>query len=113
MAQGPEPPLVVRQVRADGDAVLMQLTGELDVDAVRRLDEAVVDVVLGGDRGSRVLLDLSGVTYCGRDSAFTLLGMCITLKALGVDVTITELSTMARIAVHGAGLERRLPLRRR
>ncbi|WP_190195458.1 hypothetical protein [Streptomyces minutiscleroticus] len=107
MAQGPDFKLVVRDVQAGDDAVWVGVAGVLGLDELQLLTEAVAQLAQGEDGTRRVVLDLSGVSYCSRDSAFALWGMCAGFEAMGVRARLAEVSTMARIAVVGARLNKR------
>ncbi|GGX58791.1 STAS domain-containing protein [Streptomyces minutiscleroticus] len=112
MDQHTEPRLVMRRVRADQHAVLVYLAGELDLDTTRLLVEDFVQLALHRDDHHRVLLNLSDITYCDPGSLFTLLGLCNALHAIGVLVTITDLSTAVRTMITLVGLGDQLPLHR-
>ncbi|MEV0254583.1 STAS domain-containing protein [Streptomyces sp. NPDC050732] len=104
------PRLVIRHVPAGRSVVLVCLAGELDFDTAILLREAIVQVAARPEEQRRLMLDLSDLTYCDNAGAFTLLGICQALDAVGTGVGI-EAASVARTAIIRAGLQDRLPLR--
>ncbi|GGZ38125.1 STAS domain-containing protein [Streptomyces poonensis] len=95
--------LVIRQVPAGRAAVLICLSGELDLDTTTLLREAIVQVALRPDDHRRLLLDLSALAYCDNAGLFALLGMCQALDAVGITVSITATGSVARVAITHPG----------
>ncbi|KUF15126.1 STAS domain-containing protein [Streptomyces silvensis] len=112
MEQDAEPRLVIRQVPVGRSAAVICLSGELDFDTVTLLREEIVQVAAHPEGRRRLLLELSAVTYCDNAGLFTLLGMCRALDAVGIAVGIIETGVVVDAAIHRAGLEKQLPLRR-
>ncbi|MEU0553436.1 STAS domain-containing protein [Dactylosporangium maewongense] len=75
------PELSVTVRRAPTETVV-SLAGEIDMSTVQRL-ATTVDEILGGDAPQRVVLDMSGVTFC--DS-----------QGLGTLVVLSRKATMAQ-----------------
>ncbi|GGX81152.1 hypothetical protein GCM10010358_39330 [Streptomyces minutiscleroticus] len=106
--------LVLREVRVGDDAVWLGVVGELGLDEVQLLTETVVQLAQEKKgRERQVVLDLSDVSYCGHDAAFTLWGMCAGFRTAGISVALAEVSTMAQVAFEGAHLDKRLPFYQR
>ncbi|GGX66330.1 STAS domain-containing protein [Streptomyces minutiscleroticus] len=110
MPQTPESQLIIHRAGSDDHTVQVRMAGLLTLDGVWQLTEMVAELSLHTDDQCDVSLDLSEISYCDRNSLFTLLGMCMTMRGLGVDITITDLSTTVRIQVDLAGLEKHLPI---
>ncbi|GGY18628.1 hypothetical protein GCM10010358_82250 [Streptomyces minutiscleroticus] len=113
MVRKPHFELVVRDVKAGEDAVWVSVIGEVGLAEVQLLTEAIAELTHGESGAGGVVLDLADVSYCGGDSAFALAGMCSGMKAVGIRVTIADMSPVARLAFAGAGLDQQLPLHER
>ncbi|GGY22000.1 hypothetical protein GCM10010358_83880 [Streptomyces minutiscleroticus] len=99
--------LVICGATAGDGAVWVGAIGEVRLDEVQLLAEAIGQVVRGEDDTHRVVLDLSEVSYCSHDASFTLWGMCAGFHAAGIGVALAEVSSMARIAFEGTHLDKR------
>ncbi|GGY00657.1 STAS domain-containing protein [Streptomyces minutiscleroticus] len=110
MGHTPRCELVIRDVRTHDGAAFLSVVGELGLKEVQLLTEAVEQLTRGQGEGRRVVLDLSEVSYCGRDSACTLLGVCWGMEVVGIRVVIAEVSAMARLAFESTGVAEQLPL---
>ncbi|MFK4069858.1 STAS domain-containing protein [Streptomyces sp. NPDC029674] len=110
MEQEPQPRLVIRHVPAGRSVVLVCLAGELDVDTVTSLREAIVQAASWPEGDRLLLLELSNLTYCDNAGVFTLLGICQAMDAAAVTVGI-EAGIVASAAIDRAGLQGQLPLR--
>jgi anti-anti-sigma factor len=64
------PELSIATHRTDADEVVLGLTGEIDMLTAGHLSEAVTEVL--ADAPTRVLLDMSGVTFCDSQGLGTL-----------------------------------------
>lgn len=81
----------------------LRLTGELDVDTAAGLRETLAALTSRSTAG-RLVLDLSGITFCDTASLYTLLGVREALPLAGIEVLLVEPSTVVRVAVERAGL---------
>ncbi|WP_413759538.1 STAS domain-containing protein [Streptomyces sp. MMBL 11-3] len=97
------------QPAAGADAVVL-LAGELDTVTSADLREAVTGLAARRTRPARLVLDLSGVTYCDNASLYTLLGICHALGMVGITVVITGTAAVVREALHRNRLAERLPM---
>lgn len=91
---------VSRQVRADGLTVL-SIRGELDISTEGRLRESVNTVVAGSPR---VMLDLSGVTFCDVSGLWALRSCGEDAYAMGGALVLTGLSDRLRWLFEICGL---------
>ncbi|GGM21134.1 hypothetical protein GCM10010129_76770 [Streptomyces fumigatiscleroticus] len=104
--------LTVEREHAGEHAVLVSLAGRLDPGTVHQLTRAVMRQLLYDTVDPPVRLDLSDVVHCDPDSLHVLHGAVAVLEALGIDFTITHLSTTLHTAIDTAGLTAHLPLPR-
>jgi anti-anti-sigma factor len=81
----------------------LRLTGELDVDTAAGLRETLATLTSRSTAG-RLVLDLSGITFCDTASLYTLRGVREALPLAGVEVLLVEPSTVVRVAAERAGL---------
>ncbi|GAA3082553.1 STAS domain-containing protein [Streptomyces rectiviolaceus] len=111
MQDDTDPRLVLRPVQASPYAVMICLSGELDSHTTVLLSEVIAQTASRRDDHTRLLLDLSALTYCDNAGLFTLLGICQALNAVGINISIPWTGTIADEAIALAGLQHRLPLR--
>ncbi|GGY10224.1 hypothetical protein GCM10010358_73470 [Streptomyces minutiscleroticus] len=73
MVRGSDFELVLREAKTADGEVWLRVVGEPRADEVQRLIEAVPSLAQEKEGQERqVVLDLSEVSYCSRDAAFTL-----------------------------------------
>ncbi|MGW0537183.1 STAS domain-containing protein [Streptomyces sp. NPDC003032] len=89
---------------------MVALTGELDFSTSADLREAVTLLATRPETRGRLVLDLSGVTYCDSASLYTLLGICQALYPVGITVTLTAASPEVWACIRRNALEERFPV---
>ncbi|PPK92587.1 anti-sigma B factor antagonist [Kineococcus xinjiangensis] len=88
--------------RERGDAVVVELVGELDLEALPPLRSHLLPLA---DDGARLVLDLSGVRFLDCSTLGALVGLCERARERGGRVRVVGLRPRQRAVVRFFGLE--------
>ena len=102
--------LSVDREPVDEHTASISLSGPLDTDAVHRLSRTIMRLLRHAPDHRTIRLDLSQIAHCAPGSLFLLTGLTAVLDEMGIDLTITDLSTPVQATLDTEALEHRLPL---
>lgn len=94
---------VVRQVRQDGDAVVVTLGGELDMHRAMDVRECLLDVL--GRKPQVLLVNLADVAFMDSTGLATLVEALQVSRRKGVDLRLAGIQTQVRAVFEIARLD--------
>lgn len=94
--------------RAGNGIIIAELAGELDIATVPALREQLLSLLRPGS--SRLIIDLSKVTYCDSSGLAVLVGACCCARRLGGFLYLAAASSQTRQVLQLTGLYQHLPV---